>query len=190
MRATAVLFMLLGMAAAGSVAGADDPRLALSRDVALGMQTALKEDLMQAMASSGPEGAIAVCRTRAPAIAAQAGIAAGVRVSRTALRLRNPANAPDAASRGVLELFAQRLRAGAAPAQLEHFAPAADGGARYMTAIVMQPPCLACHGDNLAEPVRQALHAQYPADAATGFAVGELRGAVVVDWPADANPAL
>jgi hypothetical protein len=37
--------------------------------------------------------------------------------------------------------------------------------------------------------VRQALRDQYPADAATGFAVGELRGAVVVDWPAGAEDA-
>ena len=58
-----------------------------------------------------------------------------------------------------------------------------------MAAIVTQPPCLVCHGDNIAEPVRQALREQYPADAATGFAVGELRGAVVVDWPGGAQGA-
>ena len=189
MRGVAVLFTILGLAALGSAAAAEDARLAASRDIARSMQSALKGELMQTMASAGPVGAIAVCRTRAPAIAGQAGSAAGVRVSRTALRLRNPANAPDHASRAVLEQFTERLRAGAAPEELEHFAPAIDGGARFMTAIVMQSPCLACHGDNIAEPVRQALRDRYPADAATGFAVGELRGAVVVDWPAGAEGA-
>lgn len=189
MRATLVLFTILGVAVLGRAAVAEDARLAASRDIANGMQSALKAELVQTMTTAGPVGAIAVCRTRAPAIAAQAGNAAGVRVSRTALRLRNPANAPDEQGRAVLELFMERLRAGDAPGQLEHFAPAADGGARFMAAIVMQPPCLVCHGDNIAEPVRQALREQYPADAATGFAVGELRGAVVVDWPGGAQGA-
>jgi len=189
MRGTIVLFTILGVAALGRAAAAEDARLAASRDIASGVQSALKGELVQAMATAGPVGAIAVCRTRAPVIAAQAGNAAGVRVSRTALRLRNPANAPDEPMRAVLEQFSERLHAGAAPGQLEHFAPAPDGGARFMTAIVMQPPCLVCHGDNIAEPVRQALRDQYPADAATGFAVGELRGAVVVDWPAAAEDA-
>ena len=58
-----------------------------------------------------------------------------------------------------------------------------------MAAIVTQPPCLVCHGGRIAEPVRPALREQYPADAATGFAVGELRGAVVIDWPAGAQGA-
>ena len=95
MRATMVLFTILGVAVLGRTAAAEDARLAASRDIASGMQAALKGELAQAMTTAGPVGAIAVCRTRAPAIAAQAGNAAGVRVSRTALRLRNPANAPD-----------------------------------------------------------------------------------------------
>jgi len=187
MRAVAVLFTFLAVAAAGGVAAGEDPRLGASRDIAAGMQAALKGELIAAMASTGAAGAIAVCRTRAPAIAARAGSEAGVRVWRTALRVRNPANAPDAASRAVMEEFAARLGAGAAPESLEHFAPAADGGARYLKAIVMQPPCVACHGEAIAEPVRAALRELYPADAATGFALGELRGAVVVDWPAQAQ---
>lgn len=187
-RSLVVLFMILGSAAAAA-APAGDARLAASRDIAMTMQAQLKAELMAAMAAVGPAAAIGVCRTRAPAIAAQAGNTAGVRVSRTALRLRNPANAPDAASRAVLVQFAQRLRAGAAPESLEHFAPAPGGSARFMKAIVIQPPCLACHGDDIAGPVRQALRELYPADAATGFAVGELRGAVVVEWPAGAAEA-
>lgn len=189
MRATMVLFAILGVAVLGHAAAAEDARLAASRDIASGMQAALRGELAQAMATAGPVGAIAVCRTRAPAIAAQAGNAAGVRVSRTALRLRNPANAPDEQGRALLEQFSERLGAGDAPGQLEHFAPTPDGGARFMAAIVTQPPCLVCHGGSIAEPVRQALREQYPADAATGFAVGELRGAVVIDWPAGAQGA-
>jgi hypothetical protein len=65
-----------------------------------------------------------------------------------------------------------------------------DGGATYMQAIVTQPLCVACHGTALAPDVASALARLYPSDRATGFAVGDLRGAFVVRWPAShAGPA-
>jgi hypothetical protein len=53
-----------------------------------------------------------------------------------------------------------------------------------MKAIVMQPQCLACHGQDLAEPVSAAIEERYPEDQATGFVAGELRGAFLIEWPA------
>jgi hypothetical protein len=67
---------------------------------------------------------------------------------------------------------------------VERFAAASDGSARYMQAIVLQPMCAMCHGDSLAPEVRAAIQENYPDDQATGFAVGELRGAFLIDWPA------
>lgn len=161
-----------------------DSRLLVSREVARNMQGALKSELLEAISSAGPVAAIGVCQTRAPVIAEQVGNEAGVRVWRTALRVRNPANAPDAGARTVLEGFAHRLAAGET-GPIEEFRTLPDGSARYMQAIVTQPMCLACHGPALAEPVRQALAKHYPADEATGFRVGEMRGAFIVDWKAD-----
>ncbi|MDQ8208480.1 DUF3365 domain-containing protein [Coraliomargarita sp. SDUM461003] len=45
--------------------------------------------------------------------------------------------------------------------------------------ILLQTGCLACHGDpaSIAPEVAQKIAQLYPADTATGFAVGELRGA-------------
>ncbi|WP_425609259.1 c-type heme family protein [Thalassobacterium sedimentorum] len=45
--------------------------------------------------------------------------------------------------------------------------------------ILLQTGCLACHGDpaSIAPEVTQKIAQLYPADTATGFAVGELRGA-------------
>ena len=161
-----------------------DSRLLVSREVARNMQGALKSELLEAISSAGPVAAIGVCQTRAPVIAEQVGNEAGVRVWRTALRVRNPANAPDAGARTVLEGFAHRLAAGET-GPIEEFRTLPDGSARYMQAIVTQPMCLACHGPALAEPVRQALAKHYPADEATDFRVGEMRGAFIVDWKAD-----
>ncbi len=159
-----------------------DSRLLVSREVASTMQGALKSELLEAISSAGPVAAIGVCQTRAPVIAEQVGNEAGVRVWRTALRVRNPANAPDDDARVVLEGFAKRLAAGESADKLEHFERGTDGSARYMKAIVTQPPCEACHGKAIAEPVRKALAERYPADQAVGFVAGDLRGAVVVDW--------
>ena len=43
----------------------------------------------------------------------------------------------------------------------------------------MAPQCLACHGprESQSPELRTALERDYPHDAATGYAVGELRGA-------------
>jgi hypothetical protein len=59
------------------------------------------------------------------------------------------------------------------------------GSARYLQAIPMQPLCIACHGSELSTEVSDALAQRYPQDEATGFAVGELRGAFLIEWPAD-----
>ena len=159
-----------------------DSRLLVSREVAMTMQARLKDELLQALSNDGPVAAIGVCQTRAPLISRQVGDEAGVRVWRTGLRVRNPANVADAHARGVLEDFARRLAAGENADALESFQRGADGSARYMKAIMTQPLCETCHGTAMAAPVLSALAERYPADQATGFVAGDLRGAVVVDW--------
>lgn len=131
--------------------------------------------VQQAMAAGGPVAAIAACQVMAPEIAGQHSRQPW-RVGRTALRVRNPANAPDAWERRVLERFAVAAAQGAPLSGLRQ-GEVVGGEYRYMQAIATGEPCLACHGQALAAPVQAALRERYPADAATGFALGELRGA-------------
>lgn len=56
----------------------------------------LSGELSAAIQAGGPRAAIGVCRDRAPAIAAEIEAETGVDIERTALRVRNPRNAPDA----------------------------------------------------------------------------------------------
>jgi len=165
-------------------AGSEDPRLGRSRALADAFQKALKEKLTSALEAGGPVNAIGVCREEAPAIAAELSAQSGARVGRTALRIRNPANAPDVDARAALERFQNALAGGAAPETLERFAARPDGSARYMKAIIAQPPCLACHGTEISAAVQAALKQHYPQDRATGFRAGDLRGAFLIDWPA------
>ena len=169
--------------AALSAAAQDDERVALSRDAAAQLGQELTATLLSALGTDGPVEAIGICNVEASPIAARLSAQAGARVGRTALRIRNPDNAPDAAARAVLAAFERDLAAGAT-APPEHFEARADGSARYMSAIVTQPLCVTCHGSEIAPEVAAAISGHYPADQATGFAPGDLRGAFIVEWPA------
>jgi len=169
-----------------ALAGGEDPAawIAESRAAAQALGGALMGELTQALSRS-PVEAIAVCSERAPAIAAEQAAHTGATVGRTAVRLRNPANAPAAWQRTVLEQFEREIAAGADPAALEYAQVVDAGGVverRWMKPIMTAPLCLTCHGASLAPEVAAAIRARYPADRATGFAAGDLRGAFYVIW--------
>ena len=176
------IFVLCLIVALPAVAQ-DDQRLTRSREAAAALQGELGATLMSALGAGGPVEAIGICNVEASVIAARLSEDTGARVARTALRVRNPGNAPDAVARTVLTEFQRDLAAGAA-APPEHFETDPDGSARYMSAIVTQPLCVVCHGAELAPEVSAAIEQHYPSDQATGFTAGDLRGAFIIDWPA------
>jgi hypothetical protein len=198
--ATLVLITALAAAAAPAAApatgpdagaGADAPseaQLTEARDLVQRFMKELKGELMAAMRDGGPSGAIGVCSEEAPRIASELTTASGWSLARTSLRVRNPRNAPDPAERAVLVEFDRRRAAGEDPATLEHARIVREGGlayVHYMKAIPTSSLCLACHGSDVEASVREAIAATYPADAATGFARGDLRGAFTLVRPLD-----
>ncbi|MBK6511624.1 MAG: DUF3365 domain-containing protein [Haliea sp.] len=60
-----------------------------------------------------------------------------------------------------------------------------SGEFRYMKAIPTGDVCTGCHGTQIAAPLANALKERYPADRATGFVAGDLRGAFSVRIAAD-----
>jgi hypothetical protein len=190
----AVLLSALSFFTSGSVAAdsTDWPEWVVkSRALATQLGAELKTELTRAIEQGGPVAAISVCRDRAPAIAARLSEQAGARVSRTALRVRNPANAPDELQRAVLEQFAEQLAATPAGATVDgppeavfEIKGATGIERRYMRAIATDALCLTCHGATLSPELASAIQRDYPADAATGFAQGQLRGAFSVIWTA------
>lgn len=143
-------------------------------------QKELLNALTAAMAAEGPQGAIGVCSSIAPALAAQLSEESGASVRRTALKTRNPAAKADATEQRVMASWA------AAPIDDEgrpkRWTAREGGEYRYMRAIPTMPMCLACHGENVAPEVTAAIRAHYPEDQATGFAPGQLRGAFSIRW--------
>ncbi len=149
-------------------------------------QSELKSQLIGAIDAVGPAGAIGVCRTVAPAIGDATSEHHGVVIGRTALKLRNPENAPDDWEYEVLLDFERAMGSGADPVSLSaskvmHH----DQGhsLRYMTPIPTGGLCLTCHGDAIAPAISADLARLYPDDQATGFQLGELRGAFTVQVP-------
>jgi len=130
------------------------------------LQTALRESLRAA----GPEGAIAVCRDKAPEIAAALG-KDGIRIGRTSHRLRNPKNV---SPRWVEPLIVEFLEKGNDRTFRAVRLP--DGGIGYVEPIYVQPMCLACHGKEISPGVSEKLDAAYPHDNGRGFDAGDFRG--------------
>ncbi|MCB9915624.1 MAG: DUF3365 domain-containing protein [Planctomycetes bacterium] len=155
---------------------AQQAQLERARGAALQMKDTLLQALSAELARGGPADAIAVCKERAPAVAQEVGEALGLRIGRTAQRLRNARNQAPAWAAPLL------ADAPAAP----RFAVADDGTLGVTLPITLQAQCLGCHGDpaTMLPAVRDALAASYPDDRATGFAEGDLRGWFWVEVPA------
>jgi len=144
-------------------------------------QLALRTELMQAMQEGGPANAIAVCSQRATAIAASVSTD-GYTVRRVGTRIRNPGNAPSERDRAALAQFAARDKQDDSPIRMRNDDGTAPSFSMYMP-LRAGEMCLTCHGDPASMPqaARDALSQRYPQDQATGYALGDLRGAVVVE---------
>lgn len=194
-----VVLAMLPVAALSRVSTSQPPQvepaptqdwIAESRSLAQQLGSELKAELTRAMVDDGPVGAISVCRDKAPAIAARLSVQTGATVGRTAMKVRNPANAPDGMQRILLDQFASELASGKFQGPLEAAFELNRGGQverRYMRAIPMEGLCVACHGKVLAPDLAAAIAALYPADQATGFEPGQLRGAFSVTWPSSSS---
>jgi hypothetical protein len=192
MNRAAILGLAVLLAGAGSASSAADKayqNLDAARQIVKRFAGELQGELKGAVDQEGFEHAIGVCKHVAPGIAKKLSDETGWRVGRTALRLRNPANAPDAAEIAVLRDFLKRAAAGEALAKMEHTfeGQGAEGrpAFRYMKAIPTGELCLTCHGGNVDPELAARIRASYPKDQATGFKLGELRGAFTLSKPSD-----
>ena len=156
-----------------------DPRVLESRKIIKEFAGELKKELVSAMEEGGPVNAINVCNIEAPAIATSLSEKYQWDIARTSLKTRNPNNNPDDWELLVLQQFEQRKQNGENVKQLD-YSEDTEQGFRYMKAIPTQGLCLACHGENIQEPLKQTLSELYPEDKAIGFKAGDIRGAFTI----------
>ncbi len=158
-----LLVTMLVLAAAAP--GVEQAQAALSP-----FKKSLKETLLKALQKS-PEDAIEVCATRAPQLAKEASTDT-VSVGRSAMKLRNKKNAAKPWVEKAMAELAQE-KSGTEAHRIVTFP---DGTVGYAEAIWVTPPCLVCHGKEVAPTLDAKLKKAYPSDAARGFELGDFRG--------------
>lgn len=151
------------------------------QDVVKEFQQTLGGALKQAINAGGPEQAIDVCHAQAPVIAQTLGEKHQLSLRRISDKPRNPDAVADTQDARVLADFASAIKGDpeAVPAVT---VTTANGHSRYYQAIRVQGLCLTCHGTDVSPKVSERLQSLYPDDRATGYALGDLRGAFVVEW--------
>jgi len=141
----------------------------------------LKGALQSAMKAGGPTQAVAACNLQAPDITGALNTNDWT-ISRTSLKTRNSSNQPTDWEADVLERMQAQAESGTPLSEIRYQEIVSVDGQetfRYMKAIPTEQVCLKCHGskDSMSAELKNKIEALYPEDEATGFKVGDLRGA-------------
>jgi hypothetical protein len=148
---------------------------------------ALKKEVISKM-KEDPTGALAMgfCSTKAQQITEKINnqLPDYADVRRTALKVRNPKNAPDATDTQVMEAYQKAIEEGKFNPKETKMVEVNDTYRIYKP-LVTKKLCLTCHGANISDDIRAVLKKVYPNDKATGFKEGDLRGVIVAEIKKD-----
>ena len=171
--------------AAGSPTDAEkEAALKKATDAAKALEMRLKETLIMTMKVDGAADVVNFCNETAPTVAAEISSNTGVTVGRSSTKLRNPDNAPNPWVNAWL--LKHDGKPASEAAMLREVVQTEEGAfARVILPIAVAPGCLICHGpkENIPTQVSTNIAAHYPQDAATGYAVGDLRGGIYAQYP-------
>jgi hypothetical protein len=188
-RAWGRALLIGGCACALAGAGpADLPEYQQARTVAARIIEDTRTLLERELQARGPAAALQTCSAVALDLARRHE-QEGWRVRRVSERVRNPGDTPEPYEAAVLRRFAALKAQGALAPGTEHVEVVTEAGRQYLWYLrpiaIAGPVCLSCHGpaEQLRDDVKAALRTFYPNDRATGYQVGDLRGAVSVKIP-------
>jgi len=145
----------------------------------------IKGVLIKEIQSNGIVSAVAVCSDTAHVLSNNFGLERGVFIKRVSNKNRNRFNYPDEYESEILDHFASMKQKGELNEKSEHSEIVTIEEIKYikyMKPIFIHAECLNCHGkDNeITDPVRKIINKKYPQDKATGYSLGDLRGAVSI----------
>ena len=164
----------------------------VSEDLLIAMRTTandfmkeLKDVLIQQMQTGGIMQAVSVCSDTAQLLTNKFGVERGVFIKRVSLKNRNKNNFPDDVEKRALNKFESLKQNNELDSETEFAEITTDGNykyLRYLKPIILQAECLNCHGnlENMMPDVKDLIAQNYHADRATGYKVGDLRGAVSI----------
>jgi len=189
MKAPALIALAVPALLAGCASGPTaEEQAAMAADARKASATLIQKlggELKAAIGTNGPEGAIGVCKERAPQIAAEVSKQFNFETKRVSPKNRNPSGVPDAWEAEAQAGLEKRLAAGEKPETLDTWQIVSTPTGkqfRYAKALPVQPLCLTCHGGpaDIPDGVKARLAAEYPLDKATGYTAGMVRGIVSI----------
>lgn len=189
-----MIFILIGMALFTGIAAlsespqaVQDPQieqaLTEARQVSVELAEKVRSLLFQEIEKGGFVSAVRVCSEMAQQITLQFNARTGHTVRRVSLRYRNPKNIPDEYEKGKLEEFNfLNQKKQLSNDYVEVVNEQGQKYLRYMRPLITLSVCMTCHGpkENIPSEVKVILAEKYPDDHATGFLVGDVRGAISV----------
>lgn len=181
--ATGALLIAAAFTATTATAATDE--VANPRDVANTMMAKMKDRLVSEIQTAGAVNAIDVCAEAAPKLAAKIAAENGMDyVRRVTFLPRNPKSEP-VDVKGMDHFLLSSL-----PARDPKLTGVGkderilvnNSAAHYARGLYIAPLCLQCHGssDEISPEVRAKLNEKYPNDKATGYKIGDLRGAIII----------
>jgi hypothetical protein len=153
----------------------------------------LSSNLQSAIQSGGVGNALPFCSLAASPLTAGMAEKHGVTLRRVTHKARNPSGKADATELAILNSFETALAAGNSTHPPPPLATnLVAGQATFFAPIVLNNEmCLKCHGEpgtEIAPEDVAVIRKLYPADEATGFKLGQLRGAWRIDIPLGSLP--
>ena len=189
-----MIFIMIGVSAASGLAAlsnaeqpTQDPQtqqaMVEARQISSELTDKVRRLLLKEIEIGGLAGAVRVCSEMAQNTTREFNARSGHTVRRISLRYRNPWNLPDKYERRKLEeLDLLNKKKEMKNEYVEVIDEEGQKYLRYMRPLVALPLCINCHGpkESISAEVKTILSEKYPDDRATGFLVGDLRGAISV----------
>jgi hypothetical protein len=145
----------------------------------------LKSVLVANMQAGGPLQAVNVCSDTAQQMSVLYSETMKVKVKRASFKNRNEQNVPDEFEAKAIKLFEELKIDGELTAKSNLVETATIDGeqiVRYAKPILIDAPCLNCHGteSQISSEVAKVISEKYPNDKAKGYSIGDLRGVISV----------
>jgi len=145
----------------------------------------IRGELVRSFEGSGPLRAIITCKYSVPELTSNVSRTTGWKVSRVALKPRNPAlgSADVWEQRALLNFEQAQARGDREPLEMSEIVSEPAGRFyRYARALTLLPLCMNCHGpsEQMSDAVKAQLNLEYPNDRAFGYKQGQVRGAVSI----------
>lgn len=147
------------------------------KEIAAATFATLSGRLQQAMKEGGVPNAVDYCKLMAYPLVDSLSKVHKATIRRAAIKVRNPQNAADSYEKDALDLYASQVERSAT---LSPTVKLIDSHTvAFYAPIMIQPLCLNCHGtvnEELSPENYGVIQSKYPADQATGYKAGDLRG--------------